>query len=58
MDHVNPNEIQGHNIVFFKAQTYGISFCQTWSMVNLYLWLKVVNLFFSKISLEKAIFYN
>ena len=32
MDYVRQNEIQGCNMVFFKAHAYGISFCLTWSI--------------------------
>ena len=32
MDYVSQKEIQGCNMVFFKAHAYGISFCLTWSM--------------------------
>ena len=30
MDHVRQNEIQGRNMVFFKAHAYSISFCLTY----------------------------
>ena len=32
MDYVRLNEIQGRNMVLFKAHAYSISFCQTWSI--------------------------
>ena len=43
--HVRQNEIQGCNMVFFKAHAYSISFCLTWSMA-------LANIEFSRITGE------
>ena len=32
LDYVRQNEIQGRNMVFFKAHAYSILFCLTWSI--------------------------